>query len=395
MLSLPSKQKEVNAFIDRHRNVSIDKVALALSKTDLPRDFIIQQLAGLKIAKTKLPTWHSNSKVIYPPKLALEQCSSESTALYKSMLVAGKKMLDISAGFGVDSYFFSKRFEHVTLVEPQEELLNIVQHNLNELGVNNVSFINADATAVLEQAKDEVDLIYIDPSRRNEMMEKKHQLEDCSPNILQLSTLMLKIAKRVMIKTAPFLDLHQSIEKLGHVVGVHIIAVNNECKEVLYELGRNPLDELIVSTINLGKKEPQLFDFSHQHEKQLQVSYSSPLSYIYEPNAAIMKSGAFKSIASKFKLNKLHPNTHLYTSTKKHTDFPGKIFQLEQLGAYNNKFSTHFNTKAAIITMRNFPATIDEIKKKLKLKEGGDSYLIATTDITEKPILIKAKRLLF
>ena len=380
-------------FIEQHENMSVEQAALLLSKTDLPRQFILDQLAGRKIARNKLPSWHATEEIIYPPRISMEQCSSEATASYKASLYSGETVIDLSGGFGVDSFFLSRQFRKVIYLEPNPDLLAIVRHNFSLMGAKNVTFVSEEAASFLEKWQEKVDFIYVDPSRRNEKNEKKHKLTDCSPDVLALQQSMSEIAGTTLIKTSPFLDITQSLEQLSGVSRVLIIALHNECKEVLYELKKNEKKEPSFECVHLLGDETHLFSFLPSEEKKASADYSPVLNYLYEPNAAILKAGAFKTTASRFGLYKLAPNTHLYTSTAFKNDFPGKIFAVQAVGPYNKHFTDNFSEKKAIITMRNFRDKLPAIKKKLKIAEGGTDYLIATSDLSNKPVLIKARRL--
>jgi len=374
-------------FIKENKHRSPSEVALLLSKKlELNREFIIAQINGIQKAKNKLTEFYNNKEITYPTPLSMEQCSSEQTAIYKSKLVSGKNLADLTGGFGIDSYYFSKLFKQITYLEPNTELFKIVSSNFKTLNANNIKSINTTTEEFLENNTQKFDVAYIDPSRRDES-KRVYLLNECTPNIVELSDAIFKIANQILVKTAPLLDIKQSIKELKCVHKVFVIALNNDCKEVLYLLDNTKTQEPKIFTVNITK-ETQKFDFSFETESNALVNYSAPQNYIYEPNAAILKAGAFNSIAQQFSLNKIAPNSHLYTSEKPIENFPGRAFKVEQVLNYNPKEFKKTKIKQANIACRNFKVKPDVIKKKLNLKDGGDTYLFATSNQNNKPILV-------
>ena len=374
-------------FIKLHLNKKVSEIALLLSKrSDLDKDYIINQINGLQKAKNKIPEFYSNTQIIYPATISIEQCSSEKTAIYKSEIIKGKSLIDLTGGFGVDSFYFSKKIKEITYTEPNSELYKTVSDNFKTLYANNITTINKTAEDFLNNNIQKFDLAYIDPSRRNEN-QKVFMLADCIPNIVDLQHDIFKIAPQIIVKTSPILDIKQSIKELKTVSEIWVVSVNNECKEILYLLERNDTPEVKINAINLGNKN-QNFSFTFNTEENITVDYSEPLNYLYEPNTSILKAGAFKSLCTVFGLKKIAPNTHLYTSEKPINNFPGRIFKIEQTLAYQPKTFKKLSVKKANVSCRNFKDSVEQVKKKLNLKDGGDVYVFATTENSGKPILI-------
>lgn len=350
---------------------------------------IAQQIIGKQKASKKLPTWFLTDFIIYPPKLNLEQTSSEITANYKANLVSGKICVDITGGFGVDTFYFSKQFQKVVHCEIDEELSKISKHNSIQLKANNIDYYVKDGIDFISSTNQKFDCIYVDPSRRNQSNGKVFLLEDCSPNIPENISVLLEKSETVIIKYSPMLDIQNGIESLQNVKQVHVIAVENEVKELLFLLHRNFDKATEIKTINFKKNQVQRFDFFKN--KQCKVTYSNALIYLYEPNAAILKSGAFLEISEKYKLHKLHQNTHLYTSNKK-IDFPGRVFKIQEAINFDKIAFKNLKNLKANVTTRNFPLSVDQIRKKLTLKSGGDLYLFFITDIHNNLMIIKTTK---
>jgi len=262
----------------------------------------------------------------------MEQCSSEQTASYKSKLVLGNSLIDLTGGFGIDSYYFSKEFKEVTYIEQNRELYDVVKQNFNNLKADNIELINATAEEFLNTTDKKADIVYIDPSRRNQN-QRVFKLDECTPNIIEFSAEIFTIADKILVKTAPLLDIKQTLKDLKNVTNIWVISVFNDCKEILYLLEKGVINEPQIHTVNLTNQN-QKFSFDYEQEQNTQVTYSEPLNYLYEPNASILKSGAFNSITEIFNLKKIAPNTHLYTSKKLIDFFPGR---------------TDFNNKPTII----------------------------------------------
>lgn len=379
-------------FIQEYKTKKLPEIALLLSKLPhLNKDFILNQINGIQKAKNKLPKLANVKGIIFPSKLSLEQSSSEETATYKANQLRhyapdAESIVDLTGGFGIDSYYFSKQFDNIAYVEPNAELLEMVKQNFNTLGVSNIKAIHQTAEDFLKSNSDNFDIAYIDPSRRNEN-QRVFQLEDCVPNIIELAPKIFESARKILVKTAPLLDIKQSIRDLEFVTHVFVVSVNNECKEVLYLLENDIKKEPQIHAINLGKVIHK-FTFDYELEAEAQIAYSEPLQYLYEPNTSILKGGAFNCIAKQYELNKIAPNTHLYTSNNLAENFPGRIFNIEKVLPYQPKAFKKLGIKQANVSCRNFKDSVEQVKKKLNLKDGGETYVIGTTDKSEKPLLI-------
>ncbi len=350
--------------------------------------FVLNQLYGKQKAKNKLPYLFNNDQVLYPAKVSIEQSSSEKTAIWKANLVEGATLLDMTGGFGVDTYHFSKRIKQVTYLEKNTELFDIVAHNYAVLNADNITAVNCDSLPFLENTEQKFDWIYLDPARRDDAGNRKIGLAGYFPNLLDIQPLLFQKTEKVLVKVSPMLDIQQAIQQLGTVQKVIVLAVQNEVKELLLILtkagvtvGQAPTFECVDL-----RKDGTVWNYQSSGDKDLSnLTYSLPQTYIYEPNAAILKAGLFKEIAIDFKLNKLHPNTHLYTTEQLVVDFPGRVFKLKGGENFNKKaIAPYLDNKKANITTRNFPYAVAQIKKKLGVKDGGNIYLFATTLMDEK-----------
>ncbi|CAN5881265.1 SAM-dependent methyltransferase [soil metagenome] len=361
----------------------------------LPVAALVQQLQARQKAAAKLPRWVDDPNIIFPPTLSVEQASSEATARYKASLVSGRTLVDLTGGFGVDTFFFSRHFAQVTYVERSPLLVSIVRHNLHLLGAANVSCHPAEAEAFLSALTSPVDCLYLDPARRDTAQQKVHLLEDCEPDVLRLLPLLQQKGRTILLKTSPMLELDQALRSLRQVQGVWVVAVENEVKEVLYLLSPaqgSPDPE--IQAVNLLREDRQVtFSLRKSAEESMQSHFSDPLDYIYEPNAAILKAGGFKSVGAAFGLGKLHPSSHLYTSASLISDFPGRIFRCLGRSRYDKKELRRWLPEGkANITVRNFPDSVAAIRKKTGLKEGGPHYLFATTDQHQRHVLLVCEK---
>ena len=383
---------KIQQFIDANLNSDIASLLLkGIVYKDIDSKEIIEQIEAKKRCEKKLPTWFNTAHIYYPNKLNIEQTSSEETAKYKASLVSGASLIDLTGGFGIDSYFFSKQMKLITHCEINTELSEIVEHNYKELGITNITCVNENGIEALKRLDQPFDWIYVDPSRRDDSKQKVFLLSDCTPNIKTFQNLFLKYAAHVMIKTSPLLDLTATLNELKFVKTIHIVAVNNEVKELLWILERNYEGEIRVKTVNLQKDNSQHFEFDFNEEALVEVDFSNPLNFLYEPNAAILKAGAFNSISANLDVYKLHKHSHLYTSNEL-IEFPGRRFKIENQLPFNKKLFAKENINKANVTTRNFPLSVNDIRKKLKIKDGGNTYLFFTTNIeNEKIILVCSK----
>nr|WP_313809969.1 class I SAM-dependent methyltransferase [Allomuricauda sp.] len=353
---------------------------------------LAQQLEGLKKSKSKLPTWYNLPGIYYPKKVHLEQTSSERTAAYKSKLLSGKSVVDISGGFGVDSYYFSKRMEQVLHCEWNAELCQIAAHNFAILGCKNVQSIAKDGMEVLEESPSHWDWIYVDPSRRHDQKGKVFLLADCQPNIPNELPKLFGKAQNILIKTSPILDIRQGIKELRSVKEVHVVAVENEVKELLFVLKKDYDGPVGIKTVNLTKGQNIAFDFDLEEEKNTVAQFGDPDTFLYEPNAAILKSGGFKKVGVTYNLNKLLEHTHLYTSDQL-VDFPGRRFNILKVLPYSKSSIKSEGIKQANVATRNFPLSVAEIRKKHKLKDGGEIYLFFTKTLGGQLTMLLCRKL--
>lgn len=379
-------------FISQNLNSDIMSVLLKKSSFDeISSKELVAQIEAKKKCNKKLPTWFKTPKIYYANKLNIEQTSSEITAHYKSQIISGKSLLDLTGGFGIDSYFFSKKIDTVTYNELDQNLAEIVTHNFKILGIKNINISTLDGITLLKNTNQHYDWIYADPSRRNEKKGKVFLLEDCLPNITDHLHLLFDKSDNVLLKTAPLLDISMGIRALQRVAEVHIIAVNNDVKELLWVLRKGFNNDIAVKTINFHKTDKEIFDFKLSEEKATLSKFEYPQSYLYEPNAAILKSGGFKIIGEKLHLHKLGEHTHLFTS-RQLIDFPGRRFRIEKVFDYTKAGLKQLQLKKANITTRNFPISVADIRKKFKIKDGGDFFLFFFKNYTHKyQILVCSK----
>lgn len=399
-------------FIQEHSEDDVKSLALrahGLEGVDLP--FALDQIAGRQTAKRKLPSWAAVDSVVYPPHISMEQCSSELTALYKksvldrlifhsSFLIPHSPfIIDLTGGFGVDFSFMSRGFSRAVYVERQEHLCEMANHNFRCLGLDNVEVECEEAEEYLEYC-DNADVIYLDPARRDSHGGKTFAISDCTPDVISLLPLLLNKAHLVMLKLSPMLDWRKAIADLGeeYVVEVHIVSVDNECKELLILLSSmqstssslhcvnitgNNISSFIVSISSMafpGKRQFNSPDIPDNTE--ILDNHISRHAYLYEPNASIMKAGCFDVVADRYPgIVKIAPNSHLFVSYKEIRDFPGRCFAIEKTTTMNKKElrSALAGITSANISIRNFPMSVADLRKRLKLKDGGNTYIFATT----------------
>lgn len=380
-------QPNIQEFIVEKTGSDISK--LALSKNPFPEidyKILLNQVEARTKSKDKLPTWYGTKKIIYPSKISIEQTSSEPAALYKSGLLSGETLIDLTGGFGVDDYYFSKKIKKIIHCEINEELSEIVKHNFEQLNCNNIGCFQGNSSAILRELNQNFDWIYIDPSRRNDAKGKVFMLKDCLPNVPELLDEYFKFSTNILIKTAPILDLSAGLSELKNVKEIHIVAVDNEVKELLWLLEKNYVNSIQIKAVNIQKTrmDSTVFDL----DSDTTAIYSLPQKYLYEPNSAILKSGEFDAICDLYNVSKLHKHSHLYTSNDI-VEFPGRVFELNKVIEYSKSSMKEFleNTKANITT-RNFPETVENLRKKWKIKDGGSLYCFFTTNINNDKIVL-------
>lgn len=384
-----------NEFVKEHENDDIRVLALrATQYPEIDMQFAIRQITGRRIAKEKIPSWYINENILYPKHLSLEQSSSERTARYKANLVNGDSMIDLTGGMGVDFSFLAAKFRHAIYVEQQTELTEIALHNFKELGLTNVVVKNEEALSYLQDTPP-IDLIYIDPARRDIVGRKTVSIEDCTPNILELESLLEEKGKETMIKLSPMLDISLALKSLSNISDVHIISYNNECKELLF-IKKKTDKETLYHCVNIQKEKTDILSFTRDMEEETVISYKPQIGqYLYEPNSSIMKAGAYKYLSTYYNINKIHPNSHLYTSDSLIPNFQGRSFIIKNVSSLNKKEVKQYlhNIKQANITTRNFPLSVQELRKRTGLKEGGDIFIFATTLADEKKVLLICKKI--
>ena len=373
-------QPEIQNFIIENINVDLTQFLLKKSPFhNITIQEIAQQIKGRQIAQKKFP-FLLKEGIVFPPHLNIEQASSQETAIAKAQNLSGKTFLDLTCGFGVDAYFLSQNFEKIYLVEQNPTLSKIVKHNWKILR-KSAYFINDNLENFLKENKEVFDLIYLDPARRNALNQKKFLLEELSPNILEIQDKLSSFAKRIIIKLSPLIDIKYLQNSIKNIYEIEIIGIKNDVKEVILHIIPNFQGKIRITSKNLSS--PNIdFSFFIDEESSAISEYSDVLEYIYIPNNAVLKSGAFNLISEKFKLKKLHPNTHIYTSNKKLNHFCGRIFRVKEISAKSLQKGMKFN-----IISKNHPLSPEEIKSKYKLKNGGNDFLFFTQSQKGKIIL--------
>ncbi|OGX81710.1 class I SAM-dependent methyltransferase [Hymenobacter glacialis] len=363
---------------------------------DLPVPELVRQIQARQKARAKLPAWADNADLIFPPALSVEQASSARTAAFKAGLVEGQRLADLTGGFGADTAHFAARVAQVDYVERDPKLAQIVAYNLAQLGVANVTVHAADAVAFLKNTPHHYDWLYLDPARRDTAARKIFLLRDCEPDVVKLLPLLLHKADKILLKTSPMLDIEHAVLGLGHVRRLWVLAVDNEVKEVLYELGQEPAIDPERYALNLRRDGTQQeFRLNRAREARATPRYAEAQQFLYEPNAAVLKAGAFRSIGTAFELLKLHQHSHLYTSDVLRADFPGRIFRvLATEKADGPTLKAYLGPEArAHVTTRNFPDSVADFRRRTGIREGGDIYLFATTDLRGRPMVLVCEKI--
>lgn len=384
--------REVQQFIEESLQEDLTKLILKGSPfPNVSIQEIATQISGKNRAKLKLPTWFNEDQILYPPNLNLEQTSSEITANYKSSLVEGENLIDLTGGFGIDDYYFSKSFKRVVHCELNEELSELAKHNFSALGISNIEMVSGDGIGYLKDSREKFDWIYLDPARRDDYGGKVFLLEQCIPNVSENLKLFFQRSDNILIKSSPLLDLSAGILELRKVVEIHIVSVNNEVKELLWILNRSISKRIQIKTINFLKEETQRFNTLFEGGTA-NLNYSKPLKFLYEPNPAIMKSKQFSALANHTNTFKIQTNSHLFTSEEL-LSFPGRSFEICEVLPYNKKSLKKFlKLKKANITIRNFPKSVTELRKELKIEDGGKDYLFFTTDLDFNKIALVCRK---
>ena len=391
-------------FIEKHLKDDVRQLALQKFPDDIDKMLVLNHIEARQLLSKKVPSWASNPDLLFPKHLSIEQCSSELTAKYKASIISGGDIfVDLTGGLGIDSYFLSEKFKTAYYVENQKELCDLAEHNFQVLG-RKITVVNSDAETFLSKNHN-FDLIFIDPARRDIYNRKMVSLHDCSPDVVDLVETHGRASLQYLIKVSPMLDILLITNELKNISEVHIVSVKNECKEILIKIEPGFDEEIKYFCVDLqpvgtrhalSPQDAMVFQFVESEEKSAIPSYSSNIQkYLYEPNASLMKSGAFKLISQRFAIEKLHVNSHLYTSDNLISDFPGRIFEIVGFAPFNKKIKKELLndiTEASIAT-RNFPLSANELRKNLNLKESDKNYVFGTTLIGEKKVVILCKKI--
>ncbi|WP_258103099.1 hypothetical protein [Marinoscillum sp. MHG1-6] len=378
-------------FVIQNEQVDINDLILGKTPESIDAREAAEQILSRRKAREKLPTWYATSGLVFPPPLSIEQSSSEQTALYKKTILQGQHLIDLTGGMGVDLITLSENFNRATHVEIDPWLSSVFKYNASKLTNSSIQSSNQSAEDFLGGFEGRASF-FIDPARRDSDKKKVFLFEDCSPNVVSLLNSFREKAQQVLVKAAPMIDIKLGIQQLKFVKEVHVVSLENECKEVLFLLDFEMEYEPEIHCINLKKGGMESFRFHYQNEKDTEVVYSPLLKYIYEPNASIRKAGAFKAIASHYQLNKVAPNTHLYISEDLNPSFPGRIFEVQSEVNKRNIKTLFPNQKANVIS-KNHPLTSEQLKKKLNLKDGGEQFVLAFRDQSNKPQMVVCTRI--
>lgn len=387
-------------FIRIHADEDVRQLAfLGKKNPEVDMAYALDQIAGRQKARVKIPSWASIDGIVYPPHISMEQCSSEQTARYKARIAGnGEKIVDLTAGFGVDMAFMSAGFKQAVHVEMQPQLCAISSENYKCLGLNHVQVVCSDGVGYLHQME-HADLIFIDPARRDQHGSRTYGIADCTPNVLEIIDEMLQKADRVMIKLSPMLDWQKTVADVGNVSQVHIVSVGNECKELLLEVKNGKGEKVKVFCVN----DDQVFSYEIGETHPFTLSplhsfTSSPLhsfTFLYEPNASVMKAGCFNLISHRFGITQPDANSHLFLSDKLVEGFPGRGFVIERVSTMNKRELKEAlaGIDKANVAVRNFPLSVADLRKRLKLKDGGDVYIFATTDAKKGHLVMVCRKI--
>lgn len=386
------QKEDVKQFIKEHVTSDVNQLLLnppAVYKERI-KEIAAQVLSRQKV-KGKLDDWGVNFDLIMPPPVSIEQASSNVTCAYKQQLISGDHLIDLTGGMGIDLLALGESFAHSTYVEKESTLCQVFKHNASVLG-RTVEVINTDALTFLNTFESpDKPIIYLDPSRRSEQKSRVFRIEDCSPNLMELIPLLQQKAHVVFVKYSPLLDIHAIINTVHNIKEIHVVSVKNDCKELLIVIDFAFDGAPQIHCVNLHSGHPR-YSFDLQEERQANAVLGEVGEYLLEPNSSIMKAGAFKQIASDFKIDKLGEHTHLYTTNHLVDNFPGRLFKV--IREVNKKSVNQFVTGGKInVISRNYPLSATDLKKKWKLKDGGDQFLIAFKDQNNKPRVIIGERL--
>ncbi len=404
---------ETLSYIKEHQTDDPRKLALQSHPSVVDMQYALEQIAGWQAARQKLPRWADTEGIVFPPHLSMEQCSSEQTAIYKRKLAERllndssrstyTSLLDLTGGFGVDFSYIAPLFDRATYVERQDTLCETVRHNLPLLGLPEAETVCADGTEYLAGI-DHVSMIFVDPARRDGNGGKTFAIADCTPDVAALADVLVDKADVVMIKLSPMLDWHKAMGDMKHVAEVHIVSVRNECKELLLVLRKDaPICRpcLYCADCHEGSEAELLFDLDRfevddVNKQLLSEPYATPVAgmYLYEPNASLMKAGCFIALSSRFAMPQVAKNSHLFLSERLCDDFNGRRFVIESVCTMNKKELRKSLSciDKANVAVRNFPMSVAELRKRLKLNDGGSHYIFATTSCDNVRMLLVCKK---
>jgi len=389
---------EEKAFVQEHLHEDISALALRLGRfPHLNASVVLRQVAGYQALSRKVPSWAANPDLTFPDSLPLEQCSSEATARYKASILptSVETIADLTGGLGVDFAFLAAGKTKALYAERRSDLCAIASQNFCALGLTQAEVLHGDGPSLLTES---FNLLYLDPARRDAQGCKVVALSDCEPDISALKASLFTKAPLILVKLSPMLDIALAIKQLPETTQVHVVSVDGECKELLFLLDaeRVAKDTRIICVNLRGNALTQSFEFTKSQEQSAHCRFAdAPSNFLYEPNASLLKAGAFSILTQTFDLYKLHPNSHLYTSETIVEDFPGRAFAIDTIFPVHPKeLKAHLgNLTKANITTRNFPESVAQLRKKTGLKEGGDAYLFATTLQNGKKVLLKCHKL--
>ena len=405
MMGEGSEEMTNEEFIKQHRNENPLSLALKKAPEGIDLQWCLRQIEGYGIAKKKLPEWTKTDNIWFPPRLSMEQCSSETTARYKQAIaerLGCKVLIDLTGGFGIDFSYMARNMENAFYIEQQEVLCNIASHNFPLMGLQNIKIYNtaceefwiqyvSDSTTAEKQR--EKSLIYLDPARRNNKGEKVFSINDCTPDVTLLQDSLLENSAYIMLKLSPMLDIAQARRQLKDISEIHIASVKGECKELIFVMSKDS-DRQHYYCVNLETDEAPFTSDTSATTEQAEIALPSEITegaFLFEPNASIMKAGVQNAFARRYNLKKLHPMSNLFLGKEPIQNIPARQFFIERMSDFQKGNLKSFiqDIRQANLTIRNFPSTVEDLKKRLKIKDGGNIYLFATTLSDDTHVLIR------
>lgn len=405
MMGEGSEEMTNEEFIKQHRNENPLSLALKKAPEGIDLQWCLRQIEGYGIAKKKLPECTKTDNIWFPPRLSMEQCSSETTARYKQAIaerLGCKVLIDLTGGFGIDFSYMARNMENAFYIEQQEVLCNIASHNFPLMGLQNIKIYNtaceefwnqhvSDFTTA-EKQREKI-LIYLDPARRNNKGEKVFSINDCTPDVTLLQDSLLENSAYIMLKLSPMLDIAQARRQLKDISEIHIASVKGECKELIFVMSKDS-DRQHYYCVNLETDEAPFTSDTSATTEQAEIALPSEITegaFLFEPNASIMKAGVQNAFARRYNLKKLHPMSNLFLGKESIQNIPARQFIIERMSDFQkgNLKSFMQDIRQANLTIRNFPSTVEDLKKRLKIKDGGNIYLFATTLSDDTHVLIR------